>query len=208
MKRLLFRIWTVLCLICMFSVWPLGVIRTEISVHNGEDGRIGLDLDGETLCAEQYFVPTYSDVRSISFAVSYEETGAAENAVILFSLLDQEGVVLFSSEEPLKDFAQNSFYTVTVDQRLTAGETYCWRVSLGGAASDGAGAALLCTDPGVLTPGENRLLYYAGEASDRVSVAMYTYSIIPGKIHILVYDAFLVCVFLLGVLGLKKINKQ
>lgn len=208
MKRLFYGIAVFLCLACMFLIWPVGVIRTSVSGHNGSDGRINLELGADTLTAEQYFVPTFNYVKSISFAVSYEDFMDAENVFLLFTVSDEDGNILFSSEEPLSEFVKNSFYDVEVDLRLTAGKEYCWKVSLAADAPAGTEVGLLCTDPGIMTPGENRFFYYSGELSERVSVVKYTYAILPGKIHILVYDVFIVCIFLLAVLGLKKINKH
>lgn len=194
----------VLCVVCLILIWPIGVIRTPVESHNGADGRISTGPLSEESYTEQFFVPQFSYLESMSIAIVYEEIQDPDSALVVLSILNSSGEKVFCVEKAAVDFPSSSFCEIPVGIFLKKGQQYSWTVSLKSDANEEIG--LLATSPDVITPVENSVLYYNGELTSSAAVVDYIYGIIPGKTALLIYDSFILTIFLLAVLGIRHLQ--
>ncbi len=202
----LYGIAIFLCVGCLILIWPVGIIRTPVESHNGADGRISVGPLSDEMITEQFFVPQFSYLESISIAIVYEEIQDPDSAVAVLTILDSEGEEIFSVKKAAVDFTSSGFCEIPVGIFLKKGQQYRWTVSIESDAQENIG--LLATDPDVITPVENSLLYYDGEVTSSAAVVDYVYAIIPGKTTLLIYDSFILTIFLLAVLGIRHLQDR
>ena len=201
-KRMLYFFAVLLCMVCMFLIWPVGIIRTAVESHNVADAQFSVGPISVESCTEQYFVPQFCYLKEMAFALTYNEI-LDENATVRFSISNCEEEDIFTTEFSISEFSSRDFYQFPVEVVLKKGQTYSWTVSIESDASEDIG--LLATSPDVITPIENSVLLYDGNVTSSVAIVDYVYGVIPGKSSLIIYDCFILTIFFLMVLGIRHL---
>ena len=132
----------------------------------------------------QYFVPQRSYVANIEFEVLFNEENAGDESV-WFTLCENSGREIFSQEIRLEQMESDSYYSIEINKRLKAGETYFWTLVCPDA--EGIDMRVMYTNHLSDQAPENTLFVLNDEQFGEISqtLSQYTYLIHPDKIIII-----------------------
>lgn len=122
----------------MLCVWPLGLIGHATYESNSAERGMTLSAPISTgVVMEGAFTPTRSHINSISLRFNTRTDVNVVDGVLHFSLMDSDGVEIYSSEVDCTAIKNNDFEDFLLDMELAVGESYLYRVTTEG-CSDGA----------------------------------------------------------------------
>lgn len=127
-KRIATGILTVILAVFMWSAFPGYVFHTWFWSDTASNHSVVTEVLADSVLTTQYFAPILPFIRSIQFAVEFEEE-VDEGETVLFSLCDEDENVIFSQEIPISDMESNTYYDVEINQRLKTGRNYYWSLT-------------------------------------------------------------------------------
>lgn len=133
MKKRPWGIWavkgvlTVALIICILCVWPGYLIHDEY-VSESKSARYEptyVLAPGDVTA--QYFVPQRSHMSGIDLAIIFDDKYARDES-IRFVLREESGQEILSRDIMLEQVESGCYYTVEIDKKLNADETYYWEL--------------------------------------------------------------------------------
>ena len=121
-------ILTIILLIFMWAAFPGYGFHTWFLSTTASHRSVTTEVLSDSVLATQYFTPVLPYLRSIQFAVDFEEQfEGEENAT--FSLCEESGKEIFSREISIADMESSLYYEVEIDKRLKTGRVYYWSIT-------------------------------------------------------------------------------
>lgn len=176
---------TLLLIALELAVWPGYLVHDTYMSNSYSEYSTYSDPITEKTEIAQYFIPLYSRLDQLEFALDYVQEAAGDQ-VLQFALYDEKNTELMSQQIPMADMEAGHYYAIAVGRGLSKKQMYHWTLTI--PENTGCDIRLMYAEHGTGVAPENMRLDRNGElfgAEDAQATVRYTYEIHPDKVVII-----------------------